>query len=158
MSSKPAEEIPIKVFREAFNDAQKLLNDCSYSFDVTVRDLKEYSRADTFYPSAISWNQILQNRLIVVHEIVEIAELKRMGLRITRDVIVRNIEHVYHAHLKATEIELEIAIAAGDYDHIAERLNVIDDWNNDPMVPASLKKDYERLSIRAKQLLSGRDC
>ena len=79
-------------FTQAFDRAEKLLNDCGYSFDVTVHDLRDYSKADTFYPSAISWNQILENRLIVVHEIEEIAALKQMRLRITRDVIVRNIE------------------------------------------------------------------
>jgi GNAT superfamily N-acetyltransferase len=154
---KPAEEIPMEAFTDAFNDAQELLRDCGYSFDVSVRELRDYTRTDTFYPSAIPWSEILRNRLMVAHEVVEIAQLKQMALRITQDVVVRNIEQVYRAHLKATQVELEIAAAMGAYDHIQDRLRVLEDWTGDPLVPMSLREDYENLPVRAKQLVAGRD-
>ncbi len=149
------EEIPMEAFMDAFNKAQKLLENYGYSFNVTVEELRDYSKSDTFYPSAIPWSQILQSRLIVAHEIVEIAALKQMGLRITSEVVVRNFEQVYRAHLRATMVELEIAEAIGAYDHIEERLGVIENWRSDPLVPMNLKDDYENLSIRTKQLLTG---
>jgi hypothetical protein len=79
---------------------------------------------------------------------------KKMGLRITRDVIVRNIEKIYRAHLTATQVELEIAVAIEANDHIEDRLCVIGDWINDPLVPMELKDDYENLYISAKRLLT----
>lgn len=53
----------------------------------------------------------------MVHEVVEIAELKRMGLEI-KDVIVKNVEQVCEAHLRAIEVEMEIAGVMGDDEHI----------------------------------------
>jgi len=41
----------------------------------------------------------------MVHELVEIDEVRRMGLRITKDVIVRNMVRTTDAPLKAARVE-----------------------------------------------------
>ncbi len=45
----------------------------------------------------------------MVHELVEIDEVRRMGLRITKDVIVRNMVRTNDAHLKAARVEFDHA-------------------------------------------------
>jgi hypothetical protein len=76
-----------------------------------------------------------------------------MGLRIPRDVIVRNKEQIYQANLSAIYVEMDVAVAIEAYGHIADQLGVIGDLTNDPFVPVSSKEDNEYLSIWAKQLL-----
>jgi len=141
-------------FVQALDEAMGLLKRYGYGYEISPEDFHGYAEADTFYPSAISWEEILQNRLIVVHEVVEIAELKRMGLDITRDVVVRNVEQVYAAHLRATEVEMEIARAMGDVEHICDRLGVIEDWTDDPLVPPGLIDQYEALYTRTRQIIT----
>ena len=102
----PDPPISLERIEEALKPARKVLREHGYDWDISAEDLRAYSEAETLYPSAISWNAILRNRLIVAHEVVEIAELKRMGLEITPDVIIGNLEEVYQAHLVASEAEM----------------------------------------------------
>jgi len=148
------EGIPLERYAAALAEAVRILARYGYEYSVAAEDLRAYAQADTLYPSAISWDEILGNRLIVVHEVVEIAELKRMGLEITRDVIVRNLERVYEAHLKAAEIEMAIAESMGNYMHIRDRLKAVQDWIEDPLVPPGLRGRYEELYTRVRHTIA----
>lgn len=39
---------------------------------ISADDLRRYSEADTFHPAAIPWEEILQDELIVAHEVVAV--------------------------------------------------------------------------------------
>jgi ribosomal protein S18 acetylase RimI-like enzyme len=138
-------------FARALERARTVLRRHGYEYDIAVEDLEAYARADTLYPSAISWEEILANPLIVAHEVVEIAELTRMGLAITPDVIVRNVDEVYRAHLVAGEVEVAIALATGDVAHLRHREKAVQDWLADPLVPAALRERYEALGARVRR-------
>ena len=145
--------IPLERYAVALRDARQILRRHSYDHDISAEDLLTYAEADTFYPSAISRDENLKDRLIVVHEVVEIAELKRMGLEITGDVIVRNLEEIYEAHLRATEVEMAIALEIGDLGHVRGRLEALQDWIGDPLIPSRLRAEYDDLYARLQQVL-----
>jgi hypothetical protein len=133
--------------------AKEILESYGYICDVSAEDLVKYFQTDTFYDD-LSLDEVLQNQLLVIHEIVEIDEIKRMGLKITKDVIIKNYEKICEAHLKAAEIELEIAKDIGDYEHIKNRLRNIKDWCEDPLEPPQFKNRCEELCIKTKQSLN----
>jgi uncharacterized repeat protein (TIGR04076 family) len=89
----------------------------------------------------------------VAHEVVEVAELKRMGLDITKGVIVENVDQVYAAHLKAAKVEIELAMAMGDVAHVQERLPAFGSWTEDPLVPPELEGAYEELCAEVQRIV-----
>lgn len=149
---KPELTAPMDDFGRAVGEATELLRRHGYDYAILPDDLRRYAQADTFYPSAITWEEILKDELLVVHEVVEIAEMKRMGLEITKDVIVRNVDRVCEAHLRAAEVEIELARAMGNVAHIRDRLQVFGSWIEDRLVPPELKDEYEQAYARAKRL------
>jgi GNAT superfamily N-acetyltransferase len=151
--SRAGPSIPLEQCAVALRDARQILRRHGYDHDISAEDLLAYAKADTIYPSAISWDEILKDRLIVVHEVVEIAELKRMGLEITRDVIVRNLEELYEAHLRAAEVEMAIALEISDLGHVRGRLKAVQDWIGDPLMPSRLRAEYDELYAQLQQAL-----
>ena len=110
-------------------------------------ELEAWLQTDTPYPNPDPAD-LLDSPFLVVHEIVEIAEAKRMGLRITKDVIVRNMEAINDAHLVAAEAELAIAAAEGDVAYVDSRNADLRSWCDDPLLTASQKAAYEALRDR----------
>lgn len=78
----------------------------------------------------------------MVHELVEINELKKMGRTIDKRVIVDSPKTViYDAHLTAMETELDYALYKKDYFWVKIRLkqhkeSVLD---NDPNLPEEMR-------------------
>jgi GNAT superfamily N-acetyltransferase len=147
--------VPLERCAAALEEARGILRRHGYDHDISAEDLLAYAEADTIYPSAISWDEILKDRLILVHEVVEIAELKRMGLEITRNVIVQNLEEIYEAHLRAAEVEMAIALEINDLRHLHRRLKAVQDWIGDPLMPSRLRAEYDDLYARLQQAVRG---
>lgn len=154
---KAGPPISLERIERALAGAQEILRQHGYDYAISAKDLRSYAEADTFYPSAISWDDILDNPLIVAHETVEVAELKRKGLEINKDVIVQNLEEIYEAHLAAGEVEMALAQALGNLDHIQSRLKAARDWLEDPLVPSALRDRYNALYAHMKDLLEERE-
>lgn len=125
-------------------EAKRLLKEINYESTATVDDLIAYYSADTFYED-LSLEKVLENIFLVVHELVEINEIKHQGLKITKDVIIKNHEKIYEAHLIATEKELEVAFRQGVIQHILNRKRDVESWLNDPYLPKHLVKKVEKI-------------
>ena len=115
---------------------------------MTAEDLVQWFEADTPYDQDFGLEEAIAIPLIVVHELVEIENVKQMGLRLTKDVIINNLNKVDDAHLKATEIELQLAKSTKNVGHIRDRLKDINTWINDPSVTPENKESYRRLHAR----------
>jgi len=141
----------------AVREARKLLEDHGYDCSTTADDLRRWFDADTPFDEDFGLAEVLRHPLIVVHELVEIDGVKRMGLSLTKDVIVNNLEKVDDAHMAATEAELRIAIALRDVKHIRNRLKNIKMWSEDSTVTSENKEKYRELyskTVRALESLS----
>jgi len=133
------------------------MEDHGYDCTTTADDLRRWFEADTPFDENFGLDEVLKHPLIVVHELVEIENVKRMGLSLTKDVIVRNLEKIDDAHMIATEVELKIAIATGDVNHIRDRLENIRMWSEDDTVTPENKEKYRKMhseTLRVLQSLS----
>lgn len=142
---------------QAVQDAKRLLEHNGYDCSTTADDLRRWFDADTPFDEDFGLDEILKCPLLVVHELVEIDNVKRMGLSLTKDVIVENLEKVDDAHLIATEAELKIAIVLREVGHIRDRLGNIRMWSEDDTVTPENKEKYRKMhseTLKALQSLS----
>ncbi|MCU0852220.1 MAG: hypothetical protein MUC90_03040 [Thermoplasmata archaeon] len=65
----------------AVDSAKEMLSESGVDLDVTADQLWEYFETDLPVPD-ISLGEVILNPLLVVHELVEIDEVLKMGLRI----------------------------------------------------------------------------
>lgn len=142
-----------KEVEQAVDRAKQMLSDSGIDVDVTAEQLWEWFETDLPFPD-ISLGEVVINPLLVVHELVEIDEVLKMGFAITRDVIMRNPEKVDDAHLIAAKVELLVAKNVGAAEHIKERIAHIERWAVDETVSEGRKVDYRRLLAEAKDALS----
>lgn len=133
--------------------ARQLLRDHDYNCTATAKDLRLWFEADTPYDENFGLDEVLKNQLIVVHELVEIETVKKMGLALTKDVIVKNLEKVDDAHMIATEVELRIAASIKDVRHLRDRLENIRMWSEDDTVTPENKKKYRRMHLETSRVL-----
>ena len=84
----------------------------------------------------------------MIHELVEISELKKMGKTINKRVIVDSSKiTIYTAHFTAIEKELEYALHKRDYAWVKNRLrqhkeSVLED---DPNLPQEMRPRAEAI-------------
>lgn len=138
---------------EAVVAAKELLRENKIECNVSSEDLVKWFQADTPYPD-IGLDEVLENRLLVIHELVEIDEVKKMGLEIAKDTILSNLERVDEAHLRAASTEIMIAWKLGEYDHIKGRVLDIERWCVDESVTPRQKVEYRKLLAIAKDIVS----
>ena len=142
---------------QAVQEARHLLEDNGYDCTTTADDLRRWFEADTPFDEDFGLDEVLKHPLIVVHELVEIENVKKMGLSLTKDVIVKNLERVDDAHMIAAEVELKIAIAIRAVDHIRDRLENIRMWIEDDTVTPENKEKYRKMhseTLKSLQSLS----
>ncbi len=130
---------------EKLREGRELLDSHGHKCDVSPADFDAWFQADTPYPD-ISMDEVLLNPMLVVHELVEIDEVKRLGLALTKDVIVSNLGLVDRAHLKAAEVEIKIAAALKNVNHLVERIKDVRAWSRDPLTEPEMRRRYAHLA------------
>ena len=126
---------------QPYNEAMDILKRHGFHPSTRKEELVTWFECDTPNPD-IGLDIVMRNRYLLVHELVEIDEVKRKGLKLTKDVIIKNPAIVDAAHLRAAEVEIEIAEKERDYSHIQWRYSHIKGWSEDPNVPESLRAEY----------------
>jgi hypothetical protein len=87
----------------------------------------------------------------MIHELVEVCELRRVCIPIGWETAVRFPSEVYEAHLKAVEVKLTIAEGRGGQDWIDKKLRDAESWLQGPQLPHHLRRLCERLIERFRQ-------
>jgi hypothetical protein len=141
----------------AVADAKRLLSEHGYECHATVEDLTLWFQADTPYDEDFGLDKVIGEPLIVVHELVEIDNVKRMGIALTKNAIVDNIEKVDDAHMKAAEVELQIAASMRDVEHLRRRLDHIRMWSEDPSVTPANRERYKELHAKVAGIVQHLD-
>ena len=79
---------------------------------------------DAHHGKAVTIRDIIGNEYLMFHEVVEVSELKRLGVPVGEDTHSKGPrEKVYEAHLSAMEFELEYALLLEDYYWLKHRLD-----------------------------------
>ncbi len=139
--------------RNAVENARALLSGIGYECGTTMDEFLLWFQADTPYDQGDEFEQVIRNPLYVAHELVEIEKVKAMGLKLTKDVIVKNMQKVDDAHLEAMRVELRLALSLRDVRHVEERIRHIGMYLDDPSVTPRNKMEYADLREQTKQAL-----
>jgi hypothetical protein len=142
------EEIKAKL-----DDTFSALRELCYDLNAcTAREFYDYMTGETFTGDKITIKDVLDNPYLMIHEVVEISQLKKMGANITTRVIVDSSkEKIYSAHLYAMEYELNYIQSKKDAQWLTKRLQ--DHYmvlTSDPWIPDSMKPVAQRIWDRFK--------
>jgi hypothetical protein len=129
-----------------------------YPVDVSAKEFYDYVTGEIFSDDPTTLQDVLNNEYIMIHELVEISELKKIGRKIDKQVIMETPKiPFYTAHFNAMETELKYALHKRDTYWAKIRLrqhkeSVLDD---DPNLPEELRlraeEIYEKYRTLAKQ-------
>jgi len=102
--------------REKIKRAMKALKGLDYDAEeVSAREFYDFMTGEIFSEDKTTLRDVLDSDYLMIHELVEISELKKMGRRIDRRVVVNSPRTViYEAHLFAMEFEMDYALKRGD--------------------------------------------
>ncbi|MBX5326214.1 MAG: hypothetical protein ACQXXH_04065 [Candidatus Bathyarchaeia archaeon] len=134
---------------ERIKETKKTLRQFGYSLrEVSAKEFCDYMTGEIFSKNTTTLRDVLDSEYLMVHELIEISELKKMGRTIDKHVIVNSPKTViYTAHFNAMEKELDYALLRKDYSWIKTRLkhhNLV--MTDDPNLP-------EEMMPRAKVLM-----
>jgi hypothetical protein len=136
--------------------AKEALKQFGYDrIDVSAREFYDWMTGEIFSDDPTTLRDVLGNEYIMIHELVEITELKKMGRTIDKRVIVDSPRtEVYAAHLTAMETELKYALHKCDTYWAKIRLRqhkegVLDD---DPNLPEELRPRAEEICEKYRRL------
>jgi len=138
--------------KSAVDNAKQLLTDCGVDIDISADQLWDWFDTELPVPD-IELGDVVIDPLLVVHELVEIDEVLKMGLKLTKDVIIKNPEKVDDAHIKAAKIELMVAKSIGAVDHVEGRIKDMESWCVEETLSELRKKEYRKLLAQAKDYL-----
>ena len=86
----------------------------------------------------------------MIHEVVEISELKRNGVRIDRETVVNlgQSNLMYRVHLRALEYEIEFCLRRGDLAWIRARADDVRSHLKEGRLDKDLAEAYRRFLQR----------
>jgi hypothetical protein len=123
--------------------------------EVSAREFYDYMTGEIFSDDPTTLRDVLGNEYIMIHELAEMDELKRMGRRIDKRVIMETPRvPFYAAHLNATETELKYALWKGDtyWARIRLRAHRESVLKDDPNLPEELRPRAEEICEKYRRL------
>ncbi len=140
---------------EAIDRVAKLAEYVGYSPEpVSPQELIAYISGETYEQEEIENEEILSDDLLLLHEIAEISELKRMGYVINEETVMKAYPRTYEAHLTAMEVELEAAHLLDRKEHIRRRAMDLRSYLEDEHLPHYLRSRVLELISLAESFLN----
>jgi len=136
---------------------KKALRQLGYELaDVSAKEFHDYVTGEVFSEDTTTLHDVLGCEYLMVHELIEISELKKMGRTIDKRVLVESPKiAVYTAHFMAMERELDYALLRKDYFWLKIRLKhhflVLTD---DPHLPEEMRPRGEAIMEKFQKVLS----
>jgi translation elongation factor EF-G len=137
-------------------EARAALKEFGYNAaEVSAKEFYDYMTGEIFSDDPTTLRDVLNNEYIMIHELVEISELKKIGRKIDKNVIMETPKNpFYTAHLDAMETELKYALYKRDTYWTKIRLrqhkeSVIDD---DPNLPEELRPRAKEIYEKYRKL------
>lgn len=138
---------------------KRALRSIGYVVKVSVQEFCDYMTGEIFSEDTTTLEDVLGNEYLLVHELVEINELKKMGRTINKRVIVDSPKTViYDAHLTAIETELNYALHKKDYFWVKIRLRQHKEsvLENDPNLPKEMRPRAETIFEKFLKVIQNR--
>jgi hypothetical protein len=152
MENKPtSNEIDSRII-----EAKEALKEFDYDpVDVSAKEFFDYMTGEIFSDDPTTLQDVLNNEYVMIHELAEIGELKKIGRKIDKHVIMETPKiPFYTAHFNAMETELKYALYKRDTYWAKIRLrqhkeSVLDD---DPNLPEELRPRSEEIYEKYRRL------
>ena len=104
-------------------EATRTLKQLGYETEhISPKEFYDYMTGETPTGDVITLNGVLCNEFLMVHEVVEISELKKMDTPISKQTVMSFYPRVYEAHFTAMDFELTHALYRKDYGWLRRRL------------------------------------
>lgn len=136
---------------EKINRTMKALRELNYDAEeVSAREFYDFMTGETFSEDKTTLRDVLDSDYLMIHELVEISELKKKSRKINRRVIVDSPRTViYEAHLFAMEFEMDYALMRRDIAWLKERMGhhrgvLFDDPNLPEVMRPRARAIYEK--------------
>lgn len=145
----------VSQIKEKIRPSKKTIEAFGYHTEaVSAQELYDGMTGEIFSPDIMTLRDVLGNEYLMIHEVVEISELKKMGRTIDKRVVMDSPKAVmYKAHFVAQELELKYAVSKKDYAWMKIRLRahkkVLQD---DPNLPKALKPVAQALYDKFLQI------
>ena len=129
----------LEIIQEKISSMSEYLRKFHYNITVIqAEELIAYFEGDAPSGDNTTLDIVLQSKWLLIHELVEINELKQQGFTISSDLLVSNPVEVFQAHLVATEWEFQLATKNDATEWIQKRLLDIRSWLEDPSLESEL--------------------
>jgi len=109
---------------------------------------------ETVSGDRIPLEEVLSNEFLMLHEVVEISELKKKGITIGEMTVVNcHPKTIYETHITAAEYEIKYALNKGDLAYVKLRLAYMREWLEDENLPKELAPKLKSMVEKFSNLL-----
>ena len=147
MAAPPYEELK-EMIEFRLNQTHELLEE--FDFELQKCDAEQFYgflSGDKISNERVTIRDIIGNEYLMVHVVVEISELLRLGLKIgAKTISGTDIEKLYEAHLRAADYEMGYAVLIEDYYWMKHRLDyLVNMMESDEHLPEALKPVAQKI-------------
>jgi DNA-binding transcriptional ArsR family regulator len=109
----------LKKIGARIREATKILKGLGYDCcSVSPREFSDYMTGETPTGDPITLYDVLNRESLMVHEVAETSELKKMNVLLNRQTVMMHYPKVYEAHITALDYELAYFLEKGDIESI----------------------------------------
>jgi len=128
-------------------EATKKLREMDYeSQRISPREFFDYMTGETPTGDIITIVDVLENVFLMIYEVVEISELKKLGISINKRTVMMTFPNpINEAHYTAIQYELDYALSSKNYDWSKIRMKHSKFWLEDKDLPQHLIAGYKAL-------------
>jgi hypothetical protein len=121
----------------------EILRELEYEYsECTTQEFYDYVVGEAFIENRVTLRDILGNEYLMLHETVEISELKKNGIEINQKTIMTTEkETIYTCHFYAMGFELDYSLLLEDFYWLKHRLGYHEKLLNDEQNLPSILKD-----------------
>ena len=135
ISYRVLEKVILFRLRETLGTLHERGHECR---SIYPKEFYDYLTGETPTGDTTTIIDVLDNDYLMIHEVVEIDELKKMGIQINNRTVMDFFSKVLEAHYAATEYEFEYALRKKDYGWLEARVRLAESWLEDDALPSHL--------------------
>ncbi len=148
-----SETMPYEKISTRIKEALAIITQLGYkSKCISPVEFLEYLTGETPADDTMTLNEILSNDFLMIHEVIEISELKKKGIPVNKHTCLNYPRAVYEAHLTATKFELTHALNKKDSEWLKLRMRHIQQWLNDENMPKDLAHRCRSMATKVAKL------
>lgn len=133
-----------KEIDSAISKVSELLREKEVPYvEVSPKEVIKYFSGEAPSGDVRKLSDLVDEKWLLIHELLELSELKRKGCTISRDLLDSKSDEVYRAHVFAFAWELRLAKRAGDNKWVERRIQLVKNWINDERIPEDVKRRCE---------------